>query len=300
MRLPLTLIPDLLVKNVSTRFVWVYLNEILDLQPPIKVLLDTARSALARSWFTQSLRVIQVPNAHLPFEVNMHDDAVLRLWKDHKGVESLDADLDAQWERRIVDPIVKATKKSKRGDVSIVSTGGRVILSASVRPHSVCALIAYVANLADASPFSYIGLSCKHPCYACYMFMSAYNQPDPRVPFYTLGPESEHFIPFAFPAFSDHDFNDTVRRRLGTMAEDDLWIAWDECRRKWYHYSPLTDAADTDDDDDDTGADDDAAADDDVAADDDAAADDSADDDDDDDDDAGADDRDNETNPPPA
>ncbi|ETW76744.1 hypothetical protein HETIRDRAFT_446565 [Heterobasidion irregulare TC 32-1] len=177
------------LENVSTTFVWLYLDDVLDLQPPIEVLLDTARSAITRSWFTQSLRVIQVPNAHLPFEVDMHD-AVLRLWKDHKGIENPDADLDAQWNSHIIDPILDMVDSSKWENVSIVSTGGRVILSASVRPHSVCALVVHLANSADASPFSYIGLSFNHPCYACYMFLSAYNQSNSRVPFYTLGPKS--------------------------------------------------------------------------------------------------------------
>ena len=251
MCLPLTLIPDFSVENVSTTFVWLYLGDVLDLQTPIETLLDTARSAITRSWFTQSLRVIQVPNAPLPFEVDMHDDAVLRLWKDHKGIENPDADLDAQWNSHIIDPILDMVDSSKRENVSIVSTGGRVILSASVRPHSGCALVVYLANSADASPFSYIGLSCKHPCYACYMFLSAYNQSNPRVPFYTLGPKSEFFIPFAFPTFSDHDLNDTVRRRLGTMVEDDLWIVWDECRTDWFDYGWTDDAGADDDADDD-------------------------------------------------
>ncbi|ETW76740.1 hypothetical protein HETIRDRAFT_455213 [Heterobasidion irregulare TC 32-1] len=45
------------------------------------------------------------PQRAPPFEVNMHDDAVLSLWKEHKGVERPRADLDAQWDRRIIKPM---------------------------------------------------------------------------------------------------------------------------------------------------------------------------------------------------
>ena len=143
------------------------MNAVVALHRSIKVLLDDARSVKTRSWFTQPLRVVQVPNPRLPFEVNMHDDAVLSLWKEHRGVERPGADLDAQWDRRIIKPMQYVLENETPEEVSSTFADGKMTLTASARPHSACALLAYLANLADANPYPYVGLSCKYPCYAC-------------------------------------------------------------------------------------------------------------------------------------
>ena len=50
------------------------------------------------------------------------------------------------------------------------------------------------------------------------------------------GPMLNFYIPFAFPAFSDHEFNNTVRRQMSTLLEDDLWQVWDDWQNGWYDY----------------------------------------------------------------
>ena len=87
------------IVGADSKALWVYFKGVVDLHRLIKILLDTAYSARTRSWYTQSLRVVQAPNTRYPFEVNMHDDAVLKLWKDHRGIEGPRADMDAQWNK---------------------------------------------------------------------------------------------------------------------------------------------------------------------------------------------------------
>ncbi|ETW76747.1 hypothetical protein HETIRDRAFT_106151 [Heterobasidion irregulare TC 32-1] len=161
---------------------------------PIQALLDIARSTATRSMFTQPLRVVQIPSTRLPFRVDMRDNYVMSLWKEHKGMESFREDLDAQWNQCIIDNMQCMLDTHKK-DVTNISTDGGMILSALTRPHSACALLAYLANLADASPYPYIGLSCEHPCYACYAFFSAYNRADPKLPFYIQSPRYQFYIP---------------------------------------------------------------------------------------------------------
>ena len=145
-------------KTGSTR-IWVYLSGVVALHRPIQVLLDTARSTATRSIFTQPLRVVQVPSTRLPFRVDMRDNYVMSLWKEHKGLESCRADLDAQWNQRIIGEMQYMLDKHKPKHVTNISTDGGMILSALTRPHSACALLVYLANLADTSPYPYIGLS---------------------------------------------------------------------------------------------------------------------------------------------
>ncbi|ETW76749.1 hypothetical protein HETIRDRAFT_106153 [Heterobasidion irregulare TC 32-1] len=154
-----------------------YFKGVVGFHHLIKNLLDTAYSARTRSWYTQSLRVVQAPNARYPFEVNMHDDAVLKLLKKHKGIEGPRADLNAQQNKRLVEPMKVLFDRHNPKDVSIKSTDGQTIISGLARPHSARALLAFIANSADASPYSYIGLSCKRTCYA---FFRAYNRPGPN------------------------------------------------------------------------------------------------------------------------
>ena len=117
-------------------YLLVSLNPVVGLHSPIKVLLDAARSGKTRSWLTQPLRVVQVPNPRLPFEVNMHDDAVLSLWKEHRGVERPGADLDAQWDRRITKPMQYVLENETPDEVSSTFADGKMTLTASARPHS--------------------------------------------------------------------------------------------------------------------------------------------------------------------
>ena len=229
------------IVGADSKALWVYFKGVVDLHRLIKILLDTAYSARTRSWYTQSLRVVQAPNTRYPFEINMHDDAVLKLWKDHRGIEGPRADLDAQWNQRLVEEMKVLFDRYKPKDVSITTTNGQTIISGSARPHSACALLAHIANLADASPYSYIGLSSKHTCYACYAFFNAYNLSDPKLPFDIEGIELEFYIPFVFPAFSDNEFNDAVRRRMSTMVGNDLWAVWDECHIDWETYAAWSD-----------------------------------------------------------
>lgn len=166
----------------------------------------------------------------------MHDDAVLSLWKEHRGVERPGADLDAQWDRRIIKPMQYVLENETPDEVSSTFADGKMTLTASARPHSACALLAYLANLADANPYPYVGLSCKYPCYACWTFFSAYKQSGSTLPLHMRGPMLNFYIPFAFPAFSDHEFNNTVRRQMSTLLEDDLWQVWDDWQNGWYDY----------------------------------------------------------------
>ena len=173
----------------------------------------------------------------------------MSLWKEHKGLESCRADLDAQWNQRIIGEMQYMLDKHKPKDVTNISTDGGTILSALTRPHSACALLAYLANLADTSPYPYISLSCKHPCYACYAFFIAYNRADPQLPFYIQSPRYQFYIPFAFPAFSDHDLHNAVRLQMNTVVKDDLWAIWDEWQDYWrsFNLDPEEDDADDDD-----------------------------------------------------
>ena len=239
-----------MIVEADSKPLWDYFQGVVDLNRLIKILLDTAHSAATRSWYTQSLRVVQVPITRYPFLVNMHDDAVLNLWKEHEGVESPRANMDAQWNKRLVEPMKALFDRYKPKDVSITSTDGQTIISGSAQPHSACALLAFIANLEDASPYPYIGLSCKHPCYAFYAFFSAYNRSDPKLPFYIQEIELGFYIPFVFPAFFDSKFNNAVRRRMITMVGNDLLAVWDGCRRDWERYAIKSDDDDDDDDDD--------------------------------------------------
>ena len=236
-----------MIVEADSKPLWDYFQGVVDLNRLIKILLDTAHSVRTRSWYTQSLRVVQVPITRYPFEVNMHDDAVLKLWKGHGGIEGPRADMDAQWNKRLIEPMKVLFDRYKPKDVSITSTDGQATISGSAPPHSACALLAHIANSADASPYSYIGLSSKHTCYACYVFFSAYNRSDPKLPFDIQGIKLEFYIPFVFPAFSDNTFNDAVRRRMSTMVENDLRAVWDECHIDWETYATWSDDNDEED-----------------------------------------------------
>lgn len=64
-----------------------YLDKVFSLSIHMNALLDLAQSSKFRTWFQQPFRIVCVPGTRLPFSVNMHDEGLLELWRQHGGIE---------------------------------------------------------------------------------------------------------------------------------------------------------------------------------------------------------------------
>lgn len=224
-----------------------YLTDIHKLHRSINTLTHATSSVRYKQWFLLPIRVIQVPGTRLPFEVDMHDNAMLQLWREHGGIKGDDEDLDKQWETAMVQPMLEMLARKSR-DVSVKVVDGQTILSSQTYVHGECALVAHFANNhPEASPYPYIGLSTKYSCYPCHVFFTAYRRSSPKLDLYTRDVEAEAYTPFAFPELVDQALNTEVRRQMTTYAEAMLEAMWAQSKHEWEVFH------DSDDDDDSAG-----------------------------------------------